>query len=214
MRCDSWASLLARTLISPHFSYDSPNSPVGVPKSRQPVFSRLWSPITFQENLRLKWGLKKSCSFRRELSNDMWHVVCSQVNRVDSWLFLVGSQTGSLTPGPSFGHNLCFRCSNEQCEPILDIYVPKDFQWYKERHKPLSFDPSNCSLKFQESSKTLSPKVGVALGVWGFTPSHFLTLPGVCDVIPKLPFGSHPCNPFALVASPKLGLRQLGLWQL
>jgi hypothetical protein len=25
-----------------------------------------------------------------------------------------------------------------------------------------------------------------------------------------LPFGPHPCNPFALVTSPKLGLQQLG----
>jgi len=57
-----------------------------------------------------------------------------------------------------------------------------------------------------------------------FTPSHFLTLPGVCDVIPRLPLGPHLCNafaltlelpsswsatlqPFALVVSPKLGLR-------
>jgi hypothetical protein len=63
------------------------------------------------------------------------------------------------------------------------------------------------------------------------TPSHILTLPGVCDVIPGLllalihglplaltprlplgltpglPFGSQPYNPFALVTSPKLGLR-------
>jgi hypothetical protein len=28
-------------------------------------------------------------------------------------------------------------------------------------------------------------------------------------VTPGLSFGSHPCNPFALVASPKLGLRHL-----
>ncbi len=28
---------------------------------------------------------------------------------------------------------------------------------------------------------------------------------------PGLPFGPHPCNPFALVASPKLGLRHKGL---
>jgi len=56
------------------------------------------------------------------------------------------------------------------------------------------------------------------------TPSHFLTLLGVCDVTPGLllgphpydffaltlwvPLGPQPCNPFALVASPKLGLRQ------
>jgi len=108
----------------------------------------------------------------------------------------------------TFGHNLCFKCSNDQCEIILDIYVPRDFQWYKERHNPLSFDPWNYSLKFRESTGTPSPKVGVALGVWGFIPSHFLTLPGVCDVTPGLPFGPHFCNPFALVASPKLRLQQ------
>ncbi len=73
-------------------------------------------------------NLKQSCNSCRELSNGMSHVACRQVNRVDSRLFLVGSQTDSLTPGPSFGHNLCFKCPNEQCEPFLDIYVPKDFQ--------------------------------------------------------------------------------------
>jgi hypothetical protein len=126
---------------------------------------------------------------------------------------VVGSQNwqtpGSSTPGPSFGHNLCFRCSNEQCEPILDIYASRAFHWYKERQNPLRFDPSNRSLKFWESTGTPSPKAGVALGVWGFTPSRFPTLPGVPDVTPGLPFGPHPCNPFALVASPKLGLRHI-----
>jgi len=115
----------------------------------------------------------------------------------------------SLTPDPSFGHNLCFKCPNEECEPILDIQVPKDFQWYKERHKPLSFDPLNYSLKFWESIEIPSPKVGVTLGEWGFTPSQFLTLPGVCDVTPGLPLGPQPCNPFALVANPRLGLWQI-----
>jgi len=69
--------------------------------------------------------------------------------------------------------------------------------------------------------------VGVALGVWGFTPSHFLTFPGVCDVTPGLPlalglgllfalapglpfgltpglpFGPHPCNSLCLGREPK-----------
>jgi hypothetical protein len=95
---------------------------------------------------------------------------------VDSRLFVVGSQIGNSTPGLSFGHNLCFRCSNELNEPILDIYASRAFQWYKERHEPLSFDPCNRSLKFQESTGTPPPQVGVALGVWGFTPSYSLTL--------------------------------------
>jgi hypothetical protein len=94
----------------------------------------------------------------------------------DSRLFVVRSQTGNSTPGPSFGHNLCFRCPNEQCEPILDIYAPRAFQWYKERHSTLRFDPCNRSLKFRKSTGTPSPKVGVALGVWVFIPSHSLTL--------------------------------------
>jgi len=50
--------------------------------------------------------------------------------------------------------------------------------------------------------------VGVTLGVWAFTPSHFPTLPWVCDVTPGLPLGPHSCHPFVLVASLKLGLRK------
>ncbi len=68
---------------------------------------------------------------------------------------MVRSQTGSFTPIRSFGHNLCFRCSIEQCEPISDIYVLRAFQWYKEHHKPLNFDPWNCFLTFLESTGTL-----------------------------------------------------------
>jgi hypothetical protein len=124
---------------------------------------------------------------------------------------VVGSQNwptpGSSTPGPSFDHNLCLKCPNEQYELILDIYASRAFHWHKERNQPLRFDPSNCSLKFRESIGTPSPNLGVALGVWRLPPSHSPTLPGVSDVTPGLPLGSHPYNPFALVASPKLGLR-------
>jgi hypothetical protein len=194
-------------------SRDSRDSRAGVSKSRPAGLLGLWNPITLRTDLESKCGLKQSCSSRRELSNCMLHVVCSQVFRVNSRLLVVGSQNwqtpGSSTPGPSFGHNLCFRCPNEQCEPISDIYASRSFHLYKERHKPLRFDPSNRFLKFQESTGTPSPKAGVALGVWRFTPSHFPTLPGVPDVTPELPFGLHPCNPFALVVSPKLGLRHL-----
>jgi len=181
----------------------SRNSRVGVSKSRPTGLPGLWSPITLRADLKLKSSLKQSYSSCRELSNNMWHVICSQINRVDSWLFLVMSQNGSLTLDLSFGHNLCFRCPNEQCKPILDICVPRAFQLYKERYKPLRFDASNCSLKFWESTGTPSPKVGVALGVWGFTPSHFLALLGVGDVTFDLLLGSHPYNPFCLGREPK-----------
>ncbi len=65
----------------------------------------------------------------------------------------------------------------------------------------MSFDPSNRSLKFWESTGTPSPKVELPWECecsFPHTPSHFLTLLGVCDVTPRLPLGPHPCNAFAL----------------
>jgi hypothetical protein len=34
---------------------------------------------------------------------------------------VVKNQIANLIPDPSFGHNLCFRCPNGSCDPILDI---------------------------------------------------------------------------------------------
>ncbi len=55
----------------------SHDSRVGVPKLCQRGLPQLWSPITLQSDLGLKCGLKKSYSSRRDLSKDMWHVICS-----------------------------------------------------------------------------------------------------------------------------------------
>jgi len=45
---------------------------------------------------------------------------------------VVGSQIASLTPGPSFAHNLGDRCPNGQCEAIFDIYASRPFQRHQE----------------------------------------------------------------------------------
>ncbi len=92
---------------------------MGVPKSLKLGLPSLWSPITSRANLRSRCGLKQNYSFHWELFDGMSHALWRQVNRVDSWFFVVGNQIVSLTPGPSFGHNLCFTCPNEQCNPIL-----------------------------------------------------------------------------------------------
>jgi len=42
---------------------------------------------------------------------------------------------------PFFGHNLCLKCPNGWCEPILDIYVLISFQWYKKTHQSIGFWP-------------------------------------------------------------------------
>ncbi len=169
---------------------------MGVPKLCQSRLSWLWSPITLRADLGSRCSLKKSCSSCQKLSNSMLHVVYTQVNQVES-------QTSNLTFDLSFCHNLCFRSPNAQCKPILDIYVLKDFQWYKKHYNPLSFDPWNRSLKFWKFTKTPFPKVGVALGVWGFIPSQFPTLPRACDVTSGLLLGPQPCNPFYLGCKPK-----------
>jgi len=107
-----------------------------------------------------------------------------------------------LTPGLSFGHNLCFRYRNGSCKPILDIHVSIAFQWYKKLFNPLDFDPWNHSLNIWESIGTPTPKVEVPLGVWRFIPSHFSSLLG---------FLSWPTTlqALALVTSLRLGLRKV-----
>jgi hypothetical protein len=72
---------------------------------------------------------------------------------------------------------------------------------------PLTFDPRNRSLKFRESINTPSPKVGVALGVWVYTPSHSLTPSYIqeYDVTLGLPFGPHPYGLFASTLELPLG---------
>ncbi len=124
-------------------------------------------------------GLNQSCSLRWELFNGMLHITCTQGNRVDSRLLVFRSQTANLTSNLSFGHNLCFRCSNGSCEPTLDIYVPRAFQWCKELPNPMGFDPCNHFLKIWESIEIPVPKMGVHLGVWMFilTLSHTPKLP-------------------------------------
>ncbi len=177
----------------------SRDSQMGVPKLPTLGLPQLWGPITLCADIRSRWCLKKSCSPHRELSNGMLHSTCMQGNRVDSQLLVVGSQIANLTSGPSFGHNLCFKCPNGSCEPTLDIYVPKDFQWYKELPNLMGFDPYNCSLKIWKSIGTPTPKMGAHLGVWVFIFTLSYTL--------RLPYSHAPLQALALVASPRLGLR-------
>jgi hypothetical protein len=72
----------------------------------------LWASITSRPNLGLGRGLNQSCSSPQELCNAISHTVIGRRKEVDSRLLMVGSQTASLTPGPSFSHNLGCRCPN------------------------------------------------------------------------------------------------------
>jgi hypothetical protein len=82
-----------------HFVPRLPNGNLDIPK--------IGIPVTC---------LKQSCSFCRELSNNMLHATYMQGNRVNSRLLEIGSQIAKLIPDLSFDHNLCFRCPNESCK--------------------------------------------------------------------------------------------------
>jgi hypothetical protein len=81
----------------------------------------LWTDITPDCKVRSRQGLNQSCSPHRDLSNSMSHTRIGCRKEVDSRILVVGSQIVSLTPGPSFAHNLGCRCRNDQCEAIFDI---------------------------------------------------------------------------------------------
>jgi hypothetical protein len=114
----------------------------------------LWAFITSRLELGLGRGLNQSYNSPRELSNGVSYFTCTHRNQVNSRLLVVESQTASLTLGPSFDHNLCCKCPNGSCEPILDIYTSRIYQQYKERLNARCFHPCNRALSFRESRRT------------------------------------------------------------
>jgi hypothetical protein len=90
------------------FSRDSQG---GVPKLSRFGLPGLWASITSRPKLRSGQGLNQSSSSHRRLSNGVSHFTCTHRDRIDSRLLVVGNQTVSLTPGPSFDHNLCCKFS-------------------------------------------------------------------------------------------------------
>jgi hypothetical protein len=135
------------------FSRDSQS---GVPKLSRFGLSGLWASITSRPELGSGWDLNQSCNSRRELSNAVLHSCYKRREEVDCQLLVVGSQTASLTPGPSFAHKLGYRCPNGSCEAILDIYTSRPFQCHKEYSNVRCFDPWTRALNFRESRRTQS----------------------------------------------------------
>ncbi len=125
--------------------------PVGVP--------RLWELITPDCEVWSRRGLNQTCSPRRDLSNDVLHSQFEGPKEVDSRLFVVGSQTCNLTPGPSFAHNLGYKCPNGQGEAIFVIYVSRPFQWHQEHVNARCFGPCCRALNIRESRRTPNPQL-------------------------------------------------------
>ncbi len=134
----------------------SRDSQSGVLKLSWFGLSGLWMVITFRPDLRSGQGPNQCCSSCRELFNAVLHSPSARREWVDSRLLVVGSRTASLTPSPSFAHNLGCKCPNGSCEAILDIYTSRPFRQYKEHLNVRCFDPCNRFLNFWESWRTPS----------------------------------------------------------
>jgi hypothetical protein len=174
----------------------SRDSQMGVPKFPQLGFPWLWGRITSYVDLWLQWNLKQCCSPCQDLSNGMLHVACTQGNRVDSQLLVVGSQianltvrpiSANLTPDLSFGRNLCYKCSIGWCKPILDIYASIVFQWYKELFKAMSFDLCDHTLKIWESFWDSNSQHGSSLGNVRVHALTLFAVPRACEMTPRSP---------------------------
>jgi hypothetical protein len=118
----------------------------GLPK-RSPEIDLVWIPETWGE---LQVFFKPHFNRRSKQGVMSFSTVC----RTPPARIGVRNLIASLTPDPSFCHNLCYKCPNGPCEPIFDIYTLIILQWYKEHPNVRCFDPCNQTLKFQESQRT------------------------------------------------------------
>jgi hypothetical protein len=114
----------------------------------------LWELITPNCEVWSRRGLNQTYSLRRDFSNDVSHSQFGGREEVDSQLLVVGSQ---LASGPSFAHNLGYRCSNDQCEAIFYIYASKPFQWHQEHLNARCFGPCCRALNIRESQRIPNP---------------------------------------------------------
>jgi hypothetical protein len=112
---------LGEATTFPFIVYYVPLHNAHIQKAFCPKTPMTLGPITLRADLRLKLGLKENYSPHRELFNGMSHATCMQENQVDSQLLVVGSQIANMIFDLYFDHNLCFKCLNGSCEPILDI---------------------------------------------------------------------------------------------
>ncbi len=120
---------------------------------------RLWELITPDCEVWSQRGLNQTCSPRWDLFNEVSHSQFGGREEVDSRLLVVGNQTASLTPGPSFAHNLDYRCPNDQCEAIFYIYTSKPFQWHQEHFNARCFGLCCRTLNIRESRRTPNPQL-------------------------------------------------------
>jgi hypothetical protein len=160
----------------------------------------------------LKCGLKQNCSFCQKLSNGMSHALWNQVNQVDSQLFLSEVKLAVWFLALLLAITCVLDIQMSKCELILDIYVSRAFQWYKERHKPLHLTPeiaSEVSGVHRDSISQSESCLG-SVNVHSLTFFHtFLYSQEYVVWLSSFLLARTLTTPLLLVTNPKLGLRHL-----
>jgi len=127
---------------------------------------------------------------------------------------VVENQIDKLIFDFSFSHNLCCKHSNGSCEPILDIYTLRAFQWYKKLFNLMGFPPFKWLFESLGVHRESNSQNGNPFGsMW----AHSLTLPCISESINVIP-GLHSrftlFHALAFVISPRLGSWQIDLPQI
>jgi hypothetical protein len=110
---------------------------------------------------------------------------------------MIKNQTDTFISDLSFGHNLCYKYSNGSCEPILDIYVLRTFQWYKEVFNLMGLTFQIVIWRFRNPSGFQFPKWK---STWECVGSFLHTFPHSwecdCDSLLALSTHTFPCPCF------------------
>jgi hypothetical protein len=127
----------------------------------------LWELITPDFEVWSQRGLNQTCSPHRDLFNDVSHSQFGGQEEVDWRLLVVGSQTASLTPGPSFAHNLGYICPNDHFRYLR-------FKTFSMTPRTLQCEVFWALLWNSKHSGVPEDSKSPTLEVLGFTPTFTL----------------------------------------
>ncbi len=96
----------------------------GNPKIGTILVPKLWTLISFSNQVFLELVKEIFYSFQENLSNNVLHTL------IRYHLIVVIKGFVTLDPNFSFDHNWRILGLNEQCKNTLSIYTSKKFQWY------------------------------------------------------------------------------------
>jgi len=140
-------------------------------------------------------SLKRTC--QQHISHSNWNDVITLDSRAN--VLMVRNQTTNLICDHYY--NSCFNFSNEECDPTLNIYISKTFQWFKKWSICTRCGAPNIISKSWNIVEIFqSLKWG---STWECWDSFFHTCENILEPFNIISFHSL-CHALALVVNPRL----------